>query len=1154
MPSSVSPGHRSSKEGGRAQKSLFKSAGRAAAHMDAFLLVASRARDTLDTFMPQNLHGNTEGVKERTTVGLVVKGSTVDGLVVGSPAFLCRKLRKGDVILKVDGHEATAQSLARSLDPGRPAGSMVSLEFMSQIPDRRIQDVTLAAITMQEASQRCNTLKLLEMLKDDAINSGNLQASALAEDIGAHLVKAFNRVSSVQSQIWRNFSKLKEQLSTDINDLDAWMSQLYALIVSSSSQDDEISLDELPPSSPMTPSTSAPALQIQEAEQMMASLRSERDVLQARLNESDAKVVHLQDDLRDVQRVIEPLNQSKLWLEKRVRGLEEGLAAPRKMERMQGSDTPLNEHAAGVHLQGVVQALDNDKRNLEAALLKSQSEVTDLQGKASKLSSELRQSMAQIAELQHELGASIKARESLANENARLLALETEHDKLQREIDLLKTPQTQEAASQSAAAAIEYGEEGAGLSRAELAAANARLQSQLDQQSQHLQSRLQNSKVSIARLMEENKDLRQELEAARNSDHEVRVAPLPKRQSQALQTQDRTETPLLTYSKTSSPGPSTPSIQFSKRSSRVAEEMPCIGMDTDDESEESEDEADSALKSALVERDAALSDRSKLESLLRANQVTLAEQTLALDKMEETAVENSLLKDQLATSKAEGFELRIRVHDLTMSTGKLEEELSEMMVQLNEERSLSDAKANARSEAGWCQEEKLRRLDAELHEQYALTAQLSAELNRADAKIQAQTTELGNTKATTDADSEERVRLKAMIDSQSKAIQQANAQVREMEARLQGQGAALMAAKDDEVENALALVRDRDAIDGERCKSLVRLVQRLEESLVRLDEGHSNVVELAAREAEREKHKFEELQASVAAKTMMAELAEEKARLLQMQVGEILQDVMGAKQEAALEMHVHDSNHSSLQRERDHLKEALDVAKVSKARKQTILEELQRQVDASSLQLEAHAQVQQELAECREQLERCRSQEVEASRELASVRQEHQAKLAVLEGQLIVAMEDRARAASHLSDESKRQADEACVAREQLERELEQSLSQLASLSQELAQVRAEAEAASARQRDLDACVTELAQARRELEEEQADKSAALGLMAEEVARGKSDGVEAARCQELLEVCKAQLSQVQEQLSVANLKKTEAEELVAVYKQEVKRQ
>ena len=54
------------------------------------------------------------GFKNRSTVGLMVKGTTVDNIVVGGPAFACKPLCKGDTVHKV----TPAQDLPWCARPG----------------------------------------------------------------------------------------------------------------------------------------------------------------------------------------------------------------------------------------------------------------------------------------------------------------------------------------------------------------------------------------------------------------------------------------------------------------------------------------------------------------------------------------------------------------------------------------------------------------------------------------------------------------------------------------------------------------------------------------------------------------------------------------------------------------------------------------------------------------------------------------------------------------------------------------------------------------------------------------------------------------------------------------------------------------------------
>jgi hypothetical protein len=49
--------------------------------------------------------------KSRSTVGLMIIGTTVDNTIFGGPAYNSKQLDKGDVLLQADGAEITAENL-----------------------------------------------------------------------------------------------------------------------------------------------------------------------------------------------------------------------------------------------------------------------------------------------------------------------------------------------------------------------------------------------------------------------------------------------------------------------------------------------------------------------------------------------------------------------------------------------------------------------------------------------------------------------------------------------------------------------------------------------------------------------------------------------------------------------------------------------------------------------------------------------------------------------------------------------------------------------------------------------------------------------------------------------------------------------------------
>ncbi len=60
-------------------------------------------------------------------VGLVLQGNVVESTVVGGPAFTSMRLGRGDILLQVDGQEATDQNIGVLLAGDDTPGSRLVL-------------------------------------------------------------------------------------------------------------------------------------------------------------------------------------------------------------------------------------------------------------------------------------------------------------------------------------------------------------------------------------------------------------------------------------------------------------------------------------------------------------------------------------------------------------------------------------------------------------------------------------------------------------------------------------------------------------------------------------------------------------------------------------------------------------------------------------------------------------------------------------------------------------------------------------------------------------------------------------------------------------------------------------------------------------------
>ncbi len=84
-------------------------------------------------------------------MGLILKGTVIEGTVIGGPAFLSTCLGRGDVVLEVDGRTVTEQTIEILLAGNDKPGSLVVLtvakgnDMVSAIPPRVLKTRTMHA-------------------------------------------------------------------------------------------------------------------------------------------------------------------------------------------------------------------------------------------------------------------------------------------------------------------------------------------------------------------------------------------------------------------------------------------------------------------------------------------------------------------------------------------------------------------------------------------------------------------------------------------------------------------------------------------------------------------------------------------------------------------------------------------------------------------------------------------------------------------------------------------------------------------------------------------------------------------------------------------------------------------------------------------------
>ena len=74
-------------------------------------------------------HNSRTLFRNKSTVGIMLHDCTVDGLVIGGPAFLSKAIEKGDVIVKIDNKETSAETILSDLVGSDLPGSTVLLHL-----------------------------------------------------------------------------------------------------------------------------------------------------------------------------------------------------------------------------------------------------------------------------------------------------------------------------------------------------------------------------------------------------------------------------------------------------------------------------------------------------------------------------------------------------------------------------------------------------------------------------------------------------------------------------------------------------------------------------------------------------------------------------------------------------------------------------------------------------------------------------------------------------------------------------------------------------------------------------------------------------------------------------------------------------------------
>jgi hypothetical protein len=123
---------------------------------------------TEDPFaMPSALPPST-GFRTRSTVGMMLNGTTIEFLVVGGPGYNSGQLDRGDTVLRVNAEAVTSETILQALVGDDVPGSELSLTVKkgSKVGDVRV--VILQRIATERIADRRRTFELFTIIKDRA--------------------------------------------------------------------------------------------------------------------------------------------------------------------------------------------------------------------------------------------------------------------------------------------------------------------------------------------------------------------------------------------------------------------------------------------------------------------------------------------------------------------------------------------------------------------------------------------------------------------------------------------------------------------------------------------------------------------------------------------------------------------------------------------------------------------------------------------------------------------------------------------------------------------------------------------------------------------------------------------------------------------------
>lgn len=167
--------------------------------------------------------------RTQSTVGLMLHGCTVEGMVVGGPAHHCKELERGDYIASIDDAAVDIDSVLPALIGSDQPGSKVSLTVQKGGPGGVSRRVVLQRMPSTVIAERLKFYDLFTEIKQRSEDRNDTEVSSLVDQAMSIWTKATIDQGERQSLAAEAQSRMRDKCMRWLRDLDGNIDELRSM-------------------------------------------------------------------------------------------------------------------------------------------------------------------------------------------------------------------------------------------------------------------------------------------------------------------------------------------------------------------------------------------------------------------------------------------------------------------------------------------------------------------------------------------------------------------------------------------------------------------------------------------------------------------------------------------------------------------------------------------------------------------------------------------------------------------------------------------------------------------------------------------------------------------------------------------------------------